>query len=98
MINLKNHNKIRISDYSEYKEGLSNNGGCYSFWETYTRTENGFEISHGTTADFEFCKICGSFGGCSCTDDDYETISEEELINRIEKAKIKEDCFVEYLD
>lgn len=59
--NLKNVKRVRFNDYSEYEPGKSSNGGHYGFWTDYTITENGeWEVSYGTTADFEFARFVES--------------------------------------
>ena len=92
--NLNRINKEIFNDYTEYEQGKFNNGGCYGYWITYTRIENGkFEVTYGSTADMEYCHCCGSFNnhyegddcfyesGYSCGD--FTIVSEEELLNRI---------------
>lgn len=53
--------RVRFNDFSEYESEKSANGGAYGFWTDYTRLENGmWEVSYGTTAEFDFCPVCGS--------------------------------------
>ena len=105
--NLENIKRVRFNDFSEYESGKSNNGGCYGFWTDYTRLENGkFEVSYGTTSDFEFCPVCGSFNnhyegdnsyyksGYSCGE--FESITENELLKLINNFKETDDCYIEY--
>lgn len=104
-------NKVRFWDFSLHEEKLSRNGGCYGFWTDYSRTDGDmWEISHGTTADMEFCPVCGHFGdhyegdeciyesGYSCGE--YEVISEGELLSIIEKAleEDSEDKEIKFMD
>ena len=105
MMDLKNITKVRFNDYTEYDSEKCNNGGCYGFWTDYTRLESGnWEVSYGTTADFEFCPVCGSFGshedfetesGYSCGD--FEVISEKELLNRIDKFEETEEKYIDFV-
>ncbi len=46
-----------------------------------------WEVSYGTTAEFDFCPVCGSFDDHRLEDGTYEcgefqTVSEEELIEK----------------
>lgn len=53
------------------------------------------------TAEFDFCPVCGSFDDHSLEDGTYEcgefqTVSEEELIEEINKFVETDDEFIEY--
>ena len=69
---------------------------------TTPRLENGmWEVSYGTTAEFDFCPVCGSFDDHRLEDGTYEcgefqTVSEEELIEEINKFVETDDEFIEY--
>ena len=100
--------KVRFNDFSDYEPEKCNNGGEYGFWTDYKRLENGlFEVSYGTTADFQYCPVCGSFQNHS-TDDDYydsgyscgefETVTERELIDMINEFDESDDCYIEFLE
>ena len=95
--NLEGINRIRFNDFTEYETGKSSNGGCYGFWTDYNRLENGlFEVSHGTTADFEYCPVCGDFHSYDEeTCGEYQTVTESELLKLINVFKETEDCFIE---
>lgn len=59
---LKSANVVTIEDLSEYDPERCNNGGCYSFWTKYVREKNNqFRVEYGTSADFPYCPVCGSF-------------------------------------
>ena len=100
--NLNGIKRVRFCDYTSYEAEKSSNGGCYGFWKDYNRLDDGnWEVSYGTTADFEYCPVCGSFnehyeGDDCCYDSgyscgDFETVTEEELLKlRIENAFLKE--------
>jgi hypothetical protein len=61
--NFDKFKRIREYDYTNYVSERSCNGGCYGFWTTYTLKKSGrWEISYGTTADFDYCPACGDFG------------------------------------
>ena len=96
--NLDGIKRVRFDDFSEYKSGKSNNGGCYGFWTDYNRLENGnWEVSYGTTADFDFCPVCGDFHSYneeSCGD--CEQIAEAELLKLINDFEETEDEYIEY--
>lgn len=105
--NLDGINRVRFCDYSDYDSEKCNDGGSYGFWTDYNRLENGnWEISYGTTADFEYCPVCGNFNdhyegndcyyesGYSCGE--YETITEAELLKRINEFEETDDEYIEY--
>lgn len=87
-----------IRDFSGYDERFCNNGGSYGFWETYETTDPEsdqprFIKRMHTTAEFNYCSVCGIFYPDS--DDfhtgeehqkDVEIISLEELLKRINAA------------
>lgn len=100
--NLNGINKVRFNDYSDYNPEKCNNGGCYGFWTDYNRTDNGWMVSYGTTVDFEYCPVCGSFDNHYVGDEDEEyscgeceIISDEELLKRIEGFDETEECYIE---
>ncbi len=105
---MKNIKHVRFVDYSGYDPDKCNNGGCYGFWTDYHRLPDGnFEVSYGTTADFEFCPACGSFGNhveydaetdeeiFSCTCGSFEIITEEELEQLIDNFVETDDCYID---
>lgn len=79
--------EICICDFTNYKAETSHNGGDYAFWKTYTKTnENEWAVKYGTSAEFEYCDMCGSFGSnCGCHEyiDEYETVTDKELQDEI---------------
>lgn len=100
--NLDGISRVRFNDYSEYNSDKCNNGGCYGFWTDYDRTESGWLVSYGTTADFDYCPVCGSFNNHYVGDDDeeyscgeYEIIPEEELLNKIENFEKTDKCYID---
>lgn len=103
---LDGFNKVVFNDFSQYVEGKSCNGGCYGFWVTYHRTGDVFTAVHGTTAEFDYCPVCGSFsshyeGDDSCFESEYscgeyETVSEEQLLELIRDFKEDDECYIEY--
>ena len=106
MKDLKGIKRVRFND-SDYDSEKCNNGGSYGFWTDYSRLENGnWEISYGTTADFEYCPVCGNFndhyeGDYSCYESgyscgEYETITEAELLKRINEFEETNDEYIEY--
>lgn len=104
LTNLAGIRKVRFNDFSEYESGKSNNGGCYGFWTDCSRLENGnWEVSYGTTADFNFCPVCGSFDDHYVGEDDIEyscgefaTVTESELLKLINDFEETDDCYIEY--
>lgn len=72
LLELKGVDIVKIEDLSDYDPESCNNGGCYSFWTKYVREGNNvFRVEYGTSADFSYCPVCGSFG------DHYDWESEE---------------------
>ena len=104
---LKNVKKVFLNDYSDYDSEHCNNGGGYGFWEQYTREPDGTYLqTFGTTADFDFCECCGTFGNHSATIDydpydsgytcgDFQYLSERELLKLINNYPETEGFFVE---
>lgn len=99
--------RVRFCDYTEYESGKSNNGGCYGFWTDYDLLEDrSWEVSFGTTADFEYCPVCGSFNdhyegddccyesGYSCGE--YDTVTGTELLKLINNFEETDDKYIEY--
>lgn len=75
-----------IKDYSGFEAGLSSNGGSYGFWTIYRYIGNGkYTVEHGTTADFDYCEFCGSFGSCNC--EGYTIVKEEFVLQEIKNAE-----------
>lgn len=97
--------RVTFFDFSQYNWEKGSNGGCYGFWTDYDRVKNGWEVSYGTTADFEYCPVCGSFEN-HCTGDeqqeyscgDYEIISTNELLERIREFQETDECYIKVYD
>lgn len=46
--------RVTLIDNSEYVSGLSNNGGCYTYYTDYLRTpDNGWMCFESSSCDFE---------------------------------------------
>ena len=101
-------NKVRFNDYTMYDPNKCRNGGQYGFWEDYDRTEEGtFECSRHTTADMEYCPVCGSFNdhyegqdcdwesGYSCGE--FVVVTEKELLDLINDFVETEEKYIEFL-
>lgn len=76
--------EVILQDWSQYEEGKSSNGGCYYFGTHYyyDTEENMWLKQYETSADMEFCPVCGMFGdheeyeddkfvGYTCREPDY---------------------------
>lgn len=107
MKDLKGIKRVRFNDYSDYDSEKCNNGGSYGFWTDYSRLENGnWEISYGTTADFDYCPVCGCFndhyeGNDCCYSSGYEcgefeTVTENELLKLINEFEETDEEYIEY--
>jgi hypothetical protein len=60
---LEGMSAVRIIDDSEYEAGMCCNGGHYRFFVDYRQVSPGvWSVQFGTTAEFDFCELCGSFG------------------------------------
>ena len=84
--------KIIISNYADYVEGLSSNGGHYIDSTIYVREQKGLwriEYASSGQNDFDFCPVCGYF----CSHDhawdlrSYERISTPDLIKLINELE-----------
>ena len=92
-------NKVVLNDFSEYVPGKCNNGGYYGVWTNYDRVKNGWRVSYDTTADFEFCPVCGLFSNHYDNEKeeyicgDFEVISTDELEETIQNFQkfVKKD-------
>ena len=108
MEELKKVKKLRINDDSQLEPETCNNGGAYGFWTDYTRLDNGFEVSYGTTAEFDFCPVCGSFNNHSAGDEspfesgyecgEFEVISEEDMLKLLNEFHETDTEYIEILE
>lgn len=57
------YTEVEFQDWSQYEEGKSSNGGCYMFSEHYYYSEQSdlWHKEYETSADFEYCPVCGRF-------------------------------------
>lgn len=86
---VENAKVVKVFDYSDYESERSCNGGCYGFWTTFTRRGNKFEVTYGTTSDFEFCRYCGHFGRCDC--DSPEIVTLDEVVEAVNNCLDEND-------
>ncbi len=107
-MDLTNINKVKVRDYRDYDPNLCNNGGKYGFTDTYYRKDNNtFEIHYFTTAEFDYCEKTGRFQEChTCPsinyitkecDEEFNVISEEELINILKAVENEQDEDYSYI-
>jgi len=52
---------IRLSDYSTWEAGKCSNGGSYSYHTVYKRDGERFIKLLTTSAEFDYCPVCGVF-------------------------------------
>ena len=89
--------KAVVRDYREFVAGKSSNGGCYGYWTTYELSNEDelragvdpcpyYEVGFGTTADFDYCEYCGSFGSCDC-DKEPQLVREERVLEALSEAE-----------
>lgn len=78
-------------DYSNYSADRCSNGGCYGFWSYLRRiAPYRYRITQHTTADFEYCRACGTFGHSDCGEyEEYDLRSNKKKITAL-RAKIRE--------
>ena len=88
--------KAIVRDYRDFVAGKSSNGGQYGYWTIYELSNEAelrtgletcpqYEVEFGTTADFEYCRYCGSFGSCNC-DRIPQIVTEERVLEAIKDA------------
>ena len=89
--------KAVVRDYRDFVAGKSCNGGCYGFWTVYELSNEDelragvdpcpyYEVGFGTTADFDYCEYCGSFGSCGC-DKEPQLVREERVLEALSEAE-----------
>lgn len=88
--------EIIITDLSDYDSDLCRNGGRYAFYKHYLPQPSGmFRLEYGTSADFEFCPRCGTWGKHrNCT---YSFFTKDEVLNFCEEAEKESDVSVEFV-
>ncbi len=79
---LERFKKVTIYDFSDYEPEKSHDGGGYGFWTNFNRVDKNWEVTYGTTADFDFCPYCGNWGD-SCGCDEPQIISSSDLLIEI---------------
>jgi hypothetical protein len=103
--------RIKLYDYSDYDSNNCCTGGSYGDWDTYTRVPEGWRLSYHTTADFQYCPICGDFGDhletdengnaiCSWTGHTYDVLSDEQMLDTLSRF-VEDDKHwvdIEYLE
>lgn len=89
---LNNVKRVRLYDFTDYEPAYSNNGGCYYFITGYRHIGvDKWEKYYATSADMDYCPICGNFGRCSCDESDYEIVSTTTVLFEIVKQLNKND-------
>ena len=91
---LERFKKVTINDFSDYEQEKSHDGGRYGFWTNFNRVGKNWEVTYGTTADFDFCPYCGNWGD-SCGCDEPQIISSLELLIELSSFRETEDKFIE---
>lgn len=105
--NLNRITKVRFNDFSQYDYDYKSDGRHYGYWTDYNKLHNGlWEVSYGTTADFDYCPVCGCFGnhyeGEDCCNmsgygcGEYDNVTEKELLRFINEFNETEDTYIEY--
>ena len=95
-----NADHIRIYDYTAYEPDKGNNGGAYGFWKDFIKLPSGkWEVSYGTTADMDFCPVCGSFNDHSIGEGEYScgefaAVTEGDLLRKIGNFQETEKSYI----
>lgn len=97
-----NFKKVSITNWSEFIEDKSRNGGCYSFTKTYEpigyaiineEYKMMFKVQHYTSSDFDYCKNSGQWG----KDEIYfNLVNENELYEILKDAEKYNNLEVKY--
>jgi hypothetical protein len=89
---------IKVRDERGYKPETSHDGGDYRFTTVYTQKgDNQWEVLHFTTADFNYCALCGSFYQgefCPCGMTEPDLITTEQLNNALREIAGEPDVYV----
>lgn len=83
---------VKIVDRTQFEADTCNNGGSYSFTTTYRQIGDGkFEVLYSTSADFDYCPLCGSFyqKDCPCGMEGPDIVSWEEVQKEVDVANIR---------
>lgn len=94
-------NKVILNDESEYNPDTCHTGGNYAYYTIYERVANTetWEMSFGTSAEFDYCPVCGNFqdhrdpdgDGYICGD--FEIITTDELNEVIRETDEMVECY-----
>lgn len=91
---LERFKKVTINYFSDYETEKSHDGGRYGFWTNFNRVGKNWEVTYGTTADFDFCPYCGNWGdSCGCNEP--QIVSSLELLIELSSFRETEDEFIE---
>lgn len=92
---LERYKKVIINDFSDFEAEKSRDGGRYGFWTNFNRVDDEkWEVTYGTTADFDFCPYCGNWGD-SCGCDEPQIISSSDLLIELSGFRETEDKFIQ---
>lgn len=78
---------VSLYNYSDYEERFSRNGGKYGFQMLFSNLGKKWTITYYTTADMDFCNLCGEF----ITPSDEEHNCERQIVSTNELIKIIDD-------
>lgn len=95
--------RVVIGDYSSYKDGLDNNGGCYSYKTFYDLCDDGsWQVSYWCSSDIGgYCEKqgtwCGNYFPASwCQDCGYNHINIKTLARRIKDVRGNADFSITF--
>lgn len=107
MTNFQYDKYVKVTDWSQYVSGKSSTGGCYSFTTKFFPNEDAslFEVKYYTSADIDYCDVCGSFQTCSrCNSyingeccSGYETMTQEEVVEYLESVQSDENFEITFV-
>jgi hypothetical protein len=93
--------RVRITDYSDFESDRCFNGGNYWFTTiyvpiTYLLEMISGEVFHSTSADFEYCEFCGSFGDHSGVCTDPKVVKTEYVLSHINYVQNDDNYSIEF--
>ena len=83
---------VKIVDRTHFVVDTCNNGGDYSYTVTYRQiADDKFEVWHSTSAEFDYCPLCGSFyqENCPCGMEGPDIVSWEEVKTAVDVANMR---------
>lgn len=83
---------VKIVDRTHFAADTCNNGGGYSYTVTYRQiADDKFEVWHSTSAEFDYCPLCGNFyqGNCPCGMEGPDVVNYEQVKKEVDVANMR---------